>query len=80
MMKPNKTGTMNCLICSSNCAKESAGRLDLMHHVFKICLQGDTAYTKLQDPTNILDVGTGTGIWAIEMGVRGLGCPFELPY
>ena len=43
-----------------------------MHHVFKIGLDGKTAYTKLENPINILDVGTGTGIWAIEMGASHL--------
>lgn len=32
-------------------------------------LQGDKIYlAPLKDPKRILDVGTGTGIWPIEMG------------
>ena len=35
-------------------------------HVFQLCLKGDLCITKLDHPHRILDVGTGTGIWAIE--------------
>ncbi len=34
-------------------------RLDLMHHVFRLALDGDLCYSKLDSPLNILDVGTG---------------------
>ncbi|KAK4497349.1 hypothetical protein PRZ48_011800 [Zasmidium cellare] len=45
-------------------------RLDITHHIFRLCLQGDLCLTQpsLDDPKRILDVGTGTGIWAMEMG------------
>lgn len=45
-------------------------RLDITHHVFRLSLVGDLCISKLRDdgPQRILDVGTGTGIWAIEMG------------
>ncbi|TVY25620.1 Secondary metabolism regulator LAE1 [Lachnellula hyalina] len=44
-------------------------RLDLQHHILKMCLDGEITATDLP-PTvqRIFDVGTGTGIWAIEMG------------
>lgn len=42
-------------------------RLDLLHHCFRLTLDGDICYTKLENPLNILDVGTGTGIWAVQM-------------
>lgn len=38
------------------------------HHIFRLSLQGDLCVTKLTDPRRILDVGTGTGIWAIDIG------------
>lgn len=42
-------------------------RLDLLHHVFRLSLDGNLCRTQLKDPQRILDVGCGTGIWAIEM-------------
>ncbi|KAJ5096448.1 S-adenosyl-L-methionine-dependent methyltransferase [Penicillium alfredii] len=42
-------------------------RLDCIHHVFRLCLDGELCQTKLEHPQSILDIGTGTGIWAIEM-------------
>lgn len=44
-------------------------RLDLQHHILKMCLDGSLTATILPSSAqNIFDVGTGTGIWAIEMG------------
>lgn len=41
-------------------------RLDLLHHIFTMALGGNLCKTKLTNPQRILDVGTGTGIWAID--------------
>lgn len=38
----------------------------MTHHIFRLALGGDLCITKLDHPQRILDVGTGTGIWAIE--------------
>lgn len=45
-------------------------RLDFQHHIFKMLLDGALTYTVLPNnkPLQIIDVGCGTGIWAIEMG------------
>ena len=45
-------------------------RLDLQHHIFRMLLDGGLTLTNLQrdEALQILDVGCGTGIWAIEMG------------
>jgi len=45
-------------------------RLDILHHVFRLTLGGALCRTapELNDPDMILDIGTGTGIWAIDMG------------
>lgn len=43
-------------------------RLDLSHQMFKIAM-GDKLYmAPVGKPATMLDIGTGTGIWAIEMG------------
>lgn len=41
-------------------------RLDLLHHIFRLTLNGALCRTALENPQNILDIGTGTGIWAIQ--------------
>jgi trans-aconitate methyltransferase len=42
-------------------------RLDLKHHVFKLVLGGRLFCAPIDaNPQRILDVGTGTGLWAIE--------------
>lgn len=37
-------------------------RLDMVHHVFTLTMNGDICVTKLNNPHAILDIGTGTGI------------------
>ncbi|OBT73167.1 hypothetical protein VF21_07931 [Pseudogymnoascus sp. 05NY08] len=50
-----------------NDAKEQ-DRLDLKHHVFKLVLRGKMFRAPIgPNPQRILDVGTGTGIWAIDV-------------
>ncbi|KIW79839.1 hypothetical protein Z517_06454 [Fonsecaea pedrosoi CBS 271.37] len=40
-------------------------RLDRLHHSYK--LLRNALHSAPIEPTNVLDVGTGTGIWAVEM-------------
>ncbi|KAG0633598.1 S-adenosyl-L-methionine-dependent methyltransferase [Tuber brumale] len=43
-------------------------RLDMMHHIYLMMLDGKLHIAPIgDDPQKILDVGTGTGIWAIDM-------------
>ncbi|KNG43947.1 methyltransferase type 12 protein [Stemphylium lycopersici] len=44
-----------------------ADRLDLQHHAFRLTLDGKLYRAPITDQVqNVLDVGCGTGIWAIE--------------
>ena len=45
---------------------DEQNRLDLQHHVQKLLLDGELYRAPLHNPRNILDMGTGTGIWAIQ--------------
>ncbi|KAF8453268.1 S-adenosyl-L-methionine-dependent methyltransferase, partial [Kalaharituber pfeilii] len=42
-------------------------RLDIYHHIFLSLLGGKLYTAPLDNPQNVLDVGTGTGIWAIDL-------------
>lgn len=42
-------------------------RIDLKHHVITLLCGGNLHLAPLLNPMRILDVGTGTGIWAMEM-------------
>ncbi|KAL1995497.1 hypothetical protein VTN49DRAFT_1684 [Thermomyces lanuginosus] len=42
-------------------------RLDLGHHIFKLIINGDLYRAPIPEPQCVLDLGTGTGLWAIEL-------------
>jgi ubiquinone/menaquinone biosynthesis C-methylase UbiE len=46
--------------------EQEVNRLDFQHYLFRFALKGNYA-VPLEAPANILDVGTGTGRWAMEM-------------
>ena len=41
-------------------------RLDLQHHISLIILKGNLFRSPIKNPQMVLDIGTGTGIWAID--------------
>ena len=45
-------------------------RLDLQHHVITLLLDGNLHLAPLENPRRALDIGTGTGLWAIEFADR----------
>lgn len=49
-------------------------RLALQHQVFVHVMDGEYTLAPIQDPTHILDVGTGTGEWAIRMAELSPRC------
>ncbi|KAK7728463.1 hypothetical protein SLS57_002351 [Botryosphaeria dothidea] len=58
------------------------------HHVWLLTLRDALFLAPLQDPQRVLDVGTGTGLWAVDMGDRYPSCevvgtdlsPTQVPY
>ena len=42
-------------------------RLDIKHHIIMLLSNGHLHLAPLTNPRRILDIGTGTGIWAMEM-------------
>ncbi|KAL9124276.1 MAG: hypothetical protein Q9217_006376 [Psora testacea] len=48
--------------------RKELDRIDLKHHVMMLLCNGYLHLAPLADPRRVLDIGTGTGIWAIEMG------------
>lgn len=44
-------------------------RLDMLHHMFKLVLHDRLFLAPIENgPIRVLDIGTGTGLWAIEFG------------
>ncbi|KAK4635790.1 Methyltransferase pytC [Fulvia fulva] len=47
--------------------EEELNRMDIEHHNQKLQLDGKLHLCPLHDPKEVLDLGTGTGIWCIDM-------------
>lgn len=70
-MKRSKIGTV-FLQSKSGVAEEHrpltiAIRLDLHHEIMRLAWQNDLFRAPITEPHRILDIGIGTGIWAIDM-------------
>ncbi|QPC70860.1 hypothetical protein HYE68_001612 [Fusarium pseudograminearum] len=46
---------------------EEQNRMDLVHHIYSLVMQGKLHTAPInENPQRVLDLGTGTGIWAID--------------
>ncbi|KAL4778092.1 S-adenosyl-L-methionine-dependent methyltransferase [Aspergillus varians] len=46
--------------------EQEQDRLDLSHHIHRMLLKGELKRAPIKNPARVLDIGTGTGIWAID--------------
>ncbi|PSR99123.1 S-adenosyl-L-methionine-dependent methyltransferase [Coniella lustricola] len=49
---------------------EEQNRLDLQHYVWQTMVHNRLNFAPIRDDSRVLDIGTGTGIWAIEFAKR----------
>ena len=56
--------------------EKAQDHMDIMGHMFKLVLDGNLFLAPIgNNPQRVLDLGCGTGLWAIEMGVLQLHSP-----
>ncbi|KAJ5545972.1 hypothetical protein N7494_003557 [Penicillium frequentans] len=53
--------------------EQEQDRLDLSHHIYLMLLKGELYRAPVKDPKRVLDMGTGTGIWAIDFADENPG-------
>lgn len=66
-VRSRTTWLIQCLAYIYPNDEQEIDRLDMQHHMFKMAMDGKLFQVPLQDPKKILDIGTGSGIWPIEM-------------
>ena len=54
--------------------EDEQDRLDLLHHIWRLSKNGALYAAPIKHPQRVLDLGTGTGIWAIDMGDENPQC------
>ncbi|KAK1081943.1 hypothetical protein LTR33_004274 [Friedmanniomyces endolithicus] len=47
--------------------KREADRLDLQHHLFRLTFGNRLYFSPVKELKHALDIGTGTGLWAVEL-------------
>ncbi|KAF4340093.1 methyltransferase like [Fusarium beomiforme] len=57
---------------------EEQNRMDLVHHIYSLLLGGKLYTAPIDNPQRVLDLGTGTGIWAIDFAEVPANCVFEV--
>lgn len=55
--------------------------MDLGHHIYSLLLGGELYRAPIgKNPQRVLDLGTGTGIWALDFAELGPLNPFKVKY
>ncbi|GAB1214390.1 hypothetical protein ATERTT37_003552 [Aspergillus terreus] len=58
--------------------EQEQDRMDLSHHIYRMLLEGELNRAPVKNPARVLDIGTGTGIWAIDFAEIPPNCRFEV--
>jgi SAM-dependent methyltransferase len=79
MMSESRIDSVSTSLCLGVSLELMSLCLDLQHHSFKIMLDGKLHLAPLSNPQRVLDLATGTGIWAIDFGMSPLlpSCSFR---
>ena len=57
--------------------EQEQDRLDIKYASLQLVFKDKVLFTPLENPQQILDIGTGTGIWAIDAGEKFPGATGE---
>ncbi|KAJ5982560.1 hypothetical protein N7451_012660, partial [Penicillium sp. IBT 35674x] len=58
--------------------EQEQDRLDLSHHIYLMLSKGELCRAPIKNPKRVLDLGTGTGIWAMDFAEVPPNCRFEV--
>ncbi|KAJ5746383.1 hypothetical protein N7520_011565 [Penicillium odoratum] len=64
-------------ICDSNLPLHIL-TIEQSHHIYLMLLKGELYSAPIRNPKRVLDLGTGTGIWAIDFAEVPLNCRFQI--
>ncbi|TKA41015.1 hypothetical protein B0A54_07928 [Friedmanniomyces endolithicus] len=63
---PKSPLMVNTSFPTTRCVRE-ADRLDLQHHLFRLTFGNRLYFSPVKELKHALDIGTGTGLWAVEL-------------
>ncbi|KAK1820523.1 hypothetical protein LTR12_005111 [Friedmanniomyces endolithicus] len=72
-MESISSQTTRCVVRAGTCryqadsTKREADRLDLQHYLFRLTFGNRLYFSPVKELKHALDIGTGTGLWAVEL-------------